>query len=296
MIRRMNVKNILKKRYDIILLIIGIIMFMLINTYKITNASLWYDEGIEYWYSKGGIMPMGIGGGGFFDRVRNTYQPPLYNILMFLWLKIMDNEFWFRFFGVVVGAIGMIFLYKTVRFITKNILVPILVIIFATFIFRQVYYYQEAAEYCLLMPLMYFSIYSFLKYTKDINLKNLIQMAISFVLPLWTQYGSAFPIIVMAITTFIITLKQKNMNIIKNMIIIYTICIIVFGGLLYFLFLRFNYKSNHFIPFNFHINIIYDFFESIASILLFHFTEFNRSKGGIFCSCNFYFCFSLFVL
>lgn len=113
-------KKFIEKNFDTLLIIIGVIIFVLVNTYKLTNAGLWFDEVVEYWYSKGGTLPMGLtGSGGFFDRVRSTYQPPLYNMLMFLWLKIMDTEFWFRFFGVVAGAIGMIFLYKSCRLITK---------------------------------------------------------------------------------------------------------------------------------------------------------------------------------
>lgn len=276
-------KKFIEKNLDTLLIIIGIIIFVLVNTYKLTNAGLWFDEGVEYWYSKGGTLPMGLSGsGGFFDRVRSTNQPPLYNMLMFLWLKIMDTEFWFRFFGVVAGAIGMIFLYKSCRLITKNRMVPLFVVVFTTFIFRQVYYYQEAAEYCLLMPLMHFCLYSFIKYIKDINLKNLIQMSISFILPLYTQYGSAFPVIVMGITALIITIKSKNIKDIKNMIISYGICAVAFGLPLYFLFFRYNVRNNqNFVPFNFHINFVYDILESITSVVLFHFTALNTRSGVV---------------
>ena len=59
-------------------------LFILITIYKLTNASLWYDEAIEYWYSKVliGVLPYDSSMVNMYQRIISTYQPPLYNVIM----------------------------------------------------------------------------------------------------------------------------------------------------------------------------------------------------------------------
>ena len=112
----MNIKDIDNKNRDYFLLGSVLILFILVTTYKLTNASLWFDETVEYWYSKVlvGTLPYDSTKVNMYQRITSTYQPPLYNILMYFWLRISDSVWWFRFFGVVMGFIGMIGLYKGV--------------------------------------------------------------------------------------------------------------------------------------------------------------------------------------
>ena len=99
------------------------ILFILIGCYKLTNSSLWYDETIEYWYSKImiGTLPNNIYKGelsNMYQRIVTTYQPPLYNFLMYFWLKLGDGEWWFRFSGVILGLICLIGIYKSVYLVS----------------------------------------------------------------------------------------------------------------------------------------------------------------------------------
>ena len=115
--------------------------FVLITCYKLTNAPLWFDETIEFWYSKimFGKLPF-VGDGlnastdiNMYQRILSTYQPPLYNVIMHFWLKIGTSEWWFRFFGVVMGLIGNIGIYKAVKRISNAYLAAVSVFLARVF-------------------------------------------------------------------------------------------------------------------------------------------------------------------
>ncbi|MDO4265793.1 MAG: hypothetical protein Q4C63_04935, partial [Eubacteriales bacterium] len=76
-----------KERYLLMGISLGILF--LIGIHKLTNASLWYDETIEFYYSKFlfGLVPDGLSHTNIYERIVSTFQPPLYNVVMFFWLN-----------------------------------------------------------------------------------------------------------------------------------------------------------------------------------------------------------------
>lgn len=58
---------------------------------KMTNSALWYDEAIEYFYSKImiGKVPGGFDTQNMYERITSTFQPPLYNVFMNIWLLFL---------------------------------------------------------------------------------------------------------------------------------------------------------------------------------------------------------------
>ena len=97
------------------------LLYLSVAGYKLTNAPLWFDETIEYWFSKVmfGELPFEsvgtVGSVNMYQRIISTFQPPLYNFVMHFWLKFGDGEWWFRFFGVAMGFLGMTAVFKTVK-------------------------------------------------------------------------------------------------------------------------------------------------------------------------------------
>lgn len=58
-------------------------ILFLVCIYKLTNASLWFDETVEYYYSKflSGIEPVASSSGvaistNMYERIISTFQPP----------------------------------------------------------------------------------------------------------------------------------------------------------------------------------------------------------------------------
>ena len=150
--------------------------FIFTATYKLTNAPLWFDETIEYWYSKSmiGELPFqNAGRSNMYQRIVSTYQPPLYNVIMYIWLKAGESEWWFRFFGVVMGFAGMIALYKTMCKI-KNINLAVLAVVFSACVYQLVYYWQECAEYCLMLGMLFWTIYFWFCLMENPAAKNII--------------------------------------------------------------------------------------------------------------------------
>ena len=169
-----------------------------VYTFRCTESSLWYDEGIEYWVSKS-LSGIAYGGAllrnlpNMYERICATVQPPLYNFLMFLWLKICDTEFWFKFFGVPCFLLGNIAFYLTCKEFTNKITSCALTLIFGTsHIF--IYYAHEAAEYtCLFCFICWLTLY-FVRSLKCFSWKNLILYFTFATLSIYSQYGACFVI------------------------------------------------------------------------------------------------------
>ena len=107
-----------RRRIELALTVLSFAVFFIITLNNLTHASIWFDEAVEYWYSKDfyGILPWNGTVESMYSRIITTYQPPLYNVIMHFWLLIADNEFWFRFSGVFFSEIttrfSASFLYK----------------------------------------------------------------------------------------------------------------------------------------------------------------------------------------
>ena len=130
------------------------IVYFIVACYKLTYASLWFDEAIEFYYSShlfSSFVPVPGGqdfpqDGNMYQKIIVTFQPPLYNFLMFFWLKISDSEWWFRFAGVVAGYCGSIGIYKTVKQYCNWKWATLSMLTFFS-IYHVLYFIQECAEY-----------------------------------------------------------------------------------------------------------------------------------------------------
>ena len=72
-----------RRTFTIVVTIIVFSIYCYVTLHNLTHASLWFDETIEYWYSKIMIGPLPFENtGSMYERIMTTYQPPLYNFLM----------------------------------------------------------------------------------------------------------------------------------------------------------------------------------------------------------------------
>ena len=213
--------------------------FVLVTAYKLTNAPLWFDETVEYWYSKFiiGSVPYENGYTSMYQRIISTYQPPLYNVIMYFWLKISESEWWFRFFGVFMGFIGMIGLYKTIRKI-GNGYIAALAVVFSTCVYQLAYYWQECAEYCLMLGTLFWTVYFWFCLIDKPNKNNIIAFTISAIIPVYSQYGAVFPVVAMAVVAFIYIIALKDHKKIIIIAISDAVALIVAALPLYVFFLR----------------------------------------------------------
>ena len=214
-------------------------LFFMVTCYKLIGASLWYDEAVEYWYSRVmlGPLPFSDVGNSMYDRIIYTFQPPLYNLVMFLWLKVNEGEWWFRFFGVIMGFFSMIPLYRTSKVIA-NTWAGLAIVVLCTFNYHLQYYWQECAEYCLAICMLCWSIYYWVRYLKTPDGRNATWFTIFCVLSVYSQYGMAFPIAVMALLAFLRAVASREKGNVLGVTVRYLIAIICAGLPLFIFFLK----------------------------------------------------------
>ena len=220
--------------------------FLLLSCYKLTNASLWFDEAIEYWYSKVMFGPLPFSTTtDMYQRIVSTLQPPLYNFLLFFWLKISDTEWWFRFFGVFMGFLGMIALYRTVRRFGGSGYLAAGAVLSASCTFRLTYYWQEAAEYCLMLGALFWTVWFWMRVLEEPSGKNIVLFTLSACVPVYSQYGAAFPCAAMALGAWCALLLRGRRRALLCLSGAY-LCALLFAALpLYVFFLRKQISLQH---------------------------------------------------
>ena len=206
------------------------LLFFLVTSYKLTNASLWFDEGVEYLIA---IAPLNK----VVGLINGTYQPPLYNFIMHFLLKISVAEYWFRFTSVIFGFIGCIGLYAAVNEMCGWKTAGISVF-FYTFLRNSVYYNQECAEYSLVICVLFWAIYFFMCLLNQYSNNKAVGYTIFCILAAYSQYGAVFPLIGLSLSLFIFYFFDKQWIIIKKLSVITGTAAVTFGTILYFCFLR----------------------------------------------------------
>ena len=182
----------------------------------LTTSGLWFDEAVEYFFSKcmtgttsAGLPPTE----NMYERICITYQPPLYNVLMYLWLSVFDSESTFRLAGVLTTFVGAIGLYCAFRKITgiKWSLMGLCVYLTACSI---KYYALECAEYNLLLCMECWMLYFFVCCITDTSARARKRAIIGFyafaALSIYSQYGSAFLIAALFVALCCVYIKRKD--------------------------------------------------------------------------------------
>ncbi len=233
----------IKKNKEMLLTIGAFAIFIFVACFKLTAAPLWFDETIEYWYSTimFGRLPYEgvdfVGPVNMYERIVSTFQPPIYNILMWLWLQVSDTEWWFRFFGVVMGFIGAIGIYKSVQKLS-NTYVASLAVVFCAFLYRLVYFWQECAEYCIMLAALCWALYFWISLLKEVSTKNIILFTVFCIIPVYCQYGAAFPVFGMIVTAFLYVVLQKDKKYTKTIFASYGGALVFAALPLFWFFIR----------------------------------------------------------
>ncbi len=211
------------KAKQIIFCAVPILIIFAVYVSKLTTFGLWYDEGIEYFYSKYmfgslpvNVEPNDVVSQNMYQRICLTYQPPLYNFLMYFWLQMADSEAWFRFAGVLTTFIGAIGLFCALKKVTNHRWAVAGTIVYLT-TWSVRYYALECAEYNLMLCMeswaLYFlcSLYVDSEYAK--KRKHLIGFLLFACLSAYSQYGAILlmvPLYVVLLSYYLIA-KDKLM-------------------------------------------------------------------------------------
>ena len=210
-----------------------LLLILVLFCLNATRSALWYDESIEYYYSKvaSGPVPGGRATTSMYERITETYQPPLYNWLMHLWLMVFDSEFGFRLAGILTTIIGGIGLFLAMKKLTGYQYA-----LFGTAAYlltgRVADYALECAEYNLLLCCVCWTLCFFLYSIMDGERKHIIGFFVFSCLSVYSQYGAVFIILPLYGTMMIHYLRKKEK--IRELLILSGLAAIVAGLLVVF--------------------------------------------------------------
>ena len=191
---------------------ITLIIGFLILSFRLTASGLWYDECVEYYFSKKltGTTPGFPQYHSMYERITATGQPPLFNVLMFIWVNISSSEIWLRLAGVfttLLGGAGLFF-YCSKK---NNFLFATALTITYLSAFPIRYFALEIAEYNLMCTNLLLMLLSFLAYVEYRKRPFLFVFFVFAILSAYSQYGSVFVVAAFTVLLFFfIVFSQKK--------------------------------------------------------------------------------------
>lgn len=295
-------KKFTKKSYIYLggILTVGFLVYLA----AITKSGLWYDEAIEYFYSRYilGEVPGGLGGTNMYERICITYQPPLYNFLMYIWLLLFDSEFGFRLAGISVTLLGAIGMFKAVDAKVEDGVWANISALLYLFTSSIAYYGLECAEYNLMLSCISWMLYFYICALKKMSTSSLIGFFVFASLSVYSQYGAAFLVAGMFITLVIEAIKNHDKKLIKNGMIITVItgAVAVFPLFYFFLFPQMKRQGSAAISHMpvFVENPAIDYIRGLSKTLKWLFSEYSieQCKTGIWVAIAFSIILTLAVL
>lgn len=238
-----------------------------------TRSPLWYDEGIEYFYSKVllGTVPRGQDTTTMYERICITFQPPLYNVLMHIWLSFIDfNEFSFRMFGIIITLVGCGGLYKCIKELTNSAwgMAGVVAYVLTD---KVMYYTLECGEYSLLLCCICWMLYFFVKDLKVPSNKWLAGFFLLAVLAVYSQYGAVFLVIPLYLALVKHNWKNNRWQVFLGTLIVLVVAVLplIFGFLLPQMLHQGATKVSH-API-FEKNLFIDYAKGIVKLFLFYF-------------------------
>lgn len=212
----------------------------------LTHSGLWFDESIEYYYSKYltgpvPVDPVDQSGNNMYERICLTYQPPLYNILMYFWLLLFDSEAGFRLAGVIItflGSFGFFFAIRRLAGYLWGILGVCFYLSTAAVFFSAL----ECSEYNLMLCMECWAIYYYVVCVRspsmNVSYNALMGFFLFAALSVYSQYGAVFFVVALFISLCLVYLKSKNFVSVRRLFIIGTGTFIIAIIPLLFYFLR----------------------------------------------------------
>jgi uncharacterized membrane protein len=190
----------------LIIMIIG----ALLRFYKLSNPSIWLDEGHMVWI---GLKPLHE-----IIPFVNVYElhPPLYYLFMHFWLKLGTSEFIIRLPSVLAGIAGIYAVYLMAKEAMGH-RTALLAAALSSFSCFEILFCQEARMYPFLLLFTSLCIYHFLRALNTGRLFNLAFFTISALLGIYTDYRIIFILISMAVW-YLINIKEFG-NRLKGLLI-----------------------------------------------------------------------------
>ncbi len=219
-----------KNQEFLVLTLIILTLAWFLRVYDLDGYSLWIDEGMEYWVATSNIHNLP-------QNVREGIQdPPLYSLLLHLWMKVGEQEFYLRFLSAIfsfLSVIGAMLLgYRAAGLVTALVIGSIMAILPA-----QIRYAQEVGQYALMSCLLTWNILMLqMSYRKTGRPKYLTVWTISAIMATYSYYGTALSVLIPFLIVTLESLTRRDIKDVKNRLLVLGFYVIgILPLLLYFL-------------------------------------------------------------
>ncbi|MCF8358785.1 MAG: glycosyltransferase family 39 protein [Prolixibacteraceae bacterium] len=184
--------------------LLGLAVFTGLNVFSAATMELHFDEAYYWLYSQYPAL-------GYFDH------PPMISWLVFVGTRLFNNELGVRLLAILLSATALVFLWKMVKHYSAN----------ALLFWCLIYSILLIHPYCFIAtpdtPLLSFAIiffYFFRKYLEKNSFQNIVLVAISLALMLYSKYH-AFLVVLFVIVANFKLFKKGSFWLIAAMVLIY---------------------------------------------------------------------------
>ncbi len=214
-----------------------VILFFLM-AFQITHSALWADEWVEY-----RISQLSLTNGTQYRNVIETFQPPLYNVLMHFWLKISTSVVWFRLFNLIPGMIAGLFLYRTMRLLYRPA-VGRAAVLWLSVSYQWVFCIQECSEYALMLMFCFGAIFYFVKGSKVQAWRHTAALILMCVGAMYSQYGAVFLVVPLLMLHLRSVFREAEMKQKAAALGMYAAAGLLFAVPLYLFYARIQMENN----------------------------------------------------
>lgn len=186
--------------------------YVIMALYKLTEAPIWQDEAMEFYCSlpvKGEIRGVTKYATMYERMAYIQQQPPLYNWVMSLWLRVDEGEWWFRFSNVVFGFVAALGLYFVLKRLCDRYMAALGVVIYSS-IYILMYYIKEASEYSMLIMFLFWLTYVYLLLCEKLTAKRILAFTALCAAAVFTQYGAVFAVVPLGVGVLIMDAARKD--------------------------------------------------------------------------------------
>ena len=189
------------KHWGVDLLIL--LLAFLLRVSGVTNRSLWYDEAVEF-------MSANVQFGKLFEMITTVnFQPPLFTMMLYGWLKIGGEPVWLRLLPILISMLTLVGVMKLGQLIlgrTAGWLAGFIVATLPT----EIYYAQDLGEYALAVCTLTWSLFFLYLAQKRQFWPYWIAWGLFATLSIFSHYGMGIVILASASVVLVENIISKR--------------------------------------------------------------------------------------
>lgn len=160
-----------------------------IRVWDLTSRSLWLDEAVEYWTATSPLLHLPA-------YVREIIQdPPLYSLLLHVWMMPAQHEGWLRLLSVGFG-LGSVAGVMAIGYRLAGWIPALGAGLLMALIPTAIHYSQEIGQYAPMQCLIIWSTVALLDVLQAPNRARFIRWGLLAVAAMYMYYGTVLPVIV----------------------------------------------------------------------------------------------------